>query len=101
MKVPFSTDAFPQYPADAIETFGSISRHPIIANCGYTRDSGEAEINRGLASMISYGSLFLANPDLPRRFELNSQLNAPDRATMYGGNDSGYIDYPFLGSEGN
>jgi N-ethylmaleimide reductase len=40
--------------------------------------------------------LFLANPDLPRRFELNAPLNEADRATMYGGKDAGYIDYPFL-----
>jgi N-ethylmaleimide reductase len=46
--------------------------------------------------MISYGTLFLANPDLPRRFELNAELNQADRATMYGGKDQGYIDYPFL-----
>jgi N-ethylmaleimide reductase len=46
--------------------------------------------------MISYGTLFLANPDLPKRFELNAELNQADRATMYGGKDQGYIDYPFL-----
>ncbi|MFM2101803.1 MAG: hypothetical protein RIR05_789 [Bacteroidota bacterium] len=96
MKVPFSTDSFPQYPIDTIETFGKISQHPIIANCGYTRDSGETELKKGIATMISYGTLFLANPDLPKRFELNAALNTADRATMYGGKDQGYIDYPFL-----
>jgi N-ethylmaleimide reductase len=38
----------------------------------------------------------LANPDLPKRFELHAALNEADRATMYGGQDKGYIDYPFL-----
>lgn len=46
--------------------------------------------------MISYGALFLANPDLPRRFELNSSLNKPDRTTFYGGGEKGYTDYPTL-----
>lgn len=96
MKVPFPVDQYPQYPQDVIETLGNISSHPIIANCGYTRESGEAELTKGIAKMISFGTLFLANPDLPRRFELNAELNQPDRATMYGGNDQGYIDYPFL-----
>ena len=96
MKVPFPADKFPQYPADAIETFGKISKHPVIANCGYNRETGEAELQKGIASMISYGTLFLANPDLPKRFELNAELNQADRATMYGGKDQGYIDYPFL-----
>ncbi len=96
MKVPFPAEQFPQYPTDPIETFGKLSVHPVIANCGYDRESGEAELQRGTARMISYGTLFLANPDLPRRFELNAELNQADRATMYGGKDEGYIDYPFL-----
>lgn len=32
--------------------------------------------------MNSYGTLFLPNPDLPKRFELNAALNTADRATM-------------------
>lgn len=96
MNVPFPSDKYPQYPADPIETFGKLSKHPVIANCGYTRESGEAALQKGIAKMISFGTLFLANPDLPKRFELNAELNQPDRATMYGGNDKGYIDYPFL-----
>ena len=96
MKVPFPVDKFPQYPIDSVETFGKLSQHPVIANCGYNRESGEAELQKGIAKLISYGTLFLANPDLPKRFELNAELNQPDRATMYGGQDKGYIDYPFL-----
>lgn len=96
MNVPFPADKFPQYPTNNIETFGKISQHNIIANCGYTKETGEAELEKGIAKLISYGALFLANPDLPKRFEINAELNQPDRATMYGGQDKGYIDYPFL-----
>jgi N-ethylmaleimide reductase len=96
MKVPYSPDQFPHYPTDVIETLGSLSKHPVIANCGYTRETGEAELARGIAQMISYGTLFLANPDLPQRFEMDSELNPVDGATMYGGGDRGYIDYPSL-----
>lgn len=96
MNVPFPADKYPQYPLNSVETFGKISKHPIIANCGYNRETGEAELEKGIAQLISYGTLFLANPDLPKRFELNAELNEPDRATMYGGKDQGYIDYPFL-----
>jgi N-ethylmaleimide reductase len=96
MKVPFQTDLHPQYPVDTIETFGKLCKHLVIANCGYNRETGEAELQRGIAQLISYGTLFLANPDLPKRFELNTSLNDPDRATMYGGSDHGYIDYPSL-----
>ena len=96
MNVPFPADKFPHYTTNSVETFGKLTHHTIIANCGYTRESGEAELEKGIAKLISYGALFLANPDLPKRFELNAELNQPDRATMYGGQDKGYIDYPFL-----
>jgi N-ethylmaleimide reductase len=96
MKVPFPADKFPQYPLNPVETFGAMSQHPVIANCGYNRETGEAAVNSGIAKLVSYGTLFLSNPDLPRRFELDAELNQPDRATMYGGKDKGYIDYSFL-----
>jgi N-ethylmaleimide reductase len=96
MNVPFPADKFPQYPTNSVETFGKLTKHTVIANCGYTKETGEAELEKGIAKLISYGALFLANPDLPKRFEINAELNQPDRATMYGGKDEGYIDYPFL-----
>jgi N-ethylmaleimide reductase len=96
MNVPFPADQFPNYPAIAVDTFGKLTQHTVIANCGYTRETGEAELEKGIAKLISYGTLFLANPDLPKRFELHAELNEADRATMYGGQDKGYIDYPFL-----
>lgn len=96
MNVPFPADKFPQYPSSSVQTFGPLTHHTIIANCGYTKETGEAELQKGIAKLISYGALFLANPDLPKRFELGAALNQPDRATMYGGKDEGYIDYPFL-----
>jgi len=96
MNVPFAADKFPHYPSNSIDTFGKLSKHIVIANCGYTKETGELELGKGIAKIISYGTLFLANPDLPKRFELNALLNQPDRATMYGGKDAGYIDYPTL-----
>ncbi|WPV01960.1 alkene reductase [Mucilaginibacter sp. cycad4] len=92
----FPLDNYPQYPKNAVETFGNISKHLVIANGGFNKDSGEAELEKGIAKIISYGSLFLANPDLPKRFELGADFNAPDQYTMYGGGEHGYTDYPFL-----
>ncbi|MCF2443259.1 alkene reductase [Dyadobacter sp. CY345] len=89
-------DDFPNYPKNAIQTFGSVSKHTVIANAGFNKESGEAELQKGIAKIISYGALFLANPDLPKRFELDAELNQPDHATMYGGGEHGYTDYPFL-----
>jgi len=92
----FPLDNFPDYPKNAIEKFGLMSKHLVIANGGFTKETGEAELQKGIASIISYGALFLANPDLPKRFALDAALNQPDQATMYGGGAHGYIDYPFL-----
>lgn len=85
------------YPADdEIELFGSMIQQTVIANAGYDKASGEAELEKGIANLISFGTLFLANPDLPKRFENDAAFNEPDRATMFGGGEQGYIDYPFL-----
>lgn len=68
----------------------------LVVNDGYDRERGEAAIRDGLADLVSYGKAFLANPDLPRRFERNAALNEPDAATFYGGDHTGYTDYPAL-----
>lgn len=46
--------------------------------------------------MVSFAAAFLANPDLPKRFQLSAPLNNPDHATYYAGGVNGYIDYPTL-----
>lgn len=37
---------------------------------GYNRETGNKAVADGRADLVAYGKLFLANPDLPRRFEL-------------------------------
>jgi N-ethylmaleimide reductase len=53
-------------------------------------------IEDGTADMVSYGALFLANPDLPARLAAGGPYNQPDPATFYGGGENGYTDYPAL-----
>ena len=87
------------YPEnDEIELFGSLSKNILIANSAYTKQTGESELQKGLAKLISYGSSFLANPDLPARFEKDAALNKPDVKTFFLGGSKGYIDYPFMSS---
>lgn len=66
-----------------------------IANESYDRSRAEAAIAGG-ADFVSFGKLFIANPDLPLRFATNAPLNTPNRDTFYGGDERGYIDYPAL-----
>jgi N-ethylmaleimide reductase len=53
-------------------------------------------VDDGTTDMLSYGVLFLANPDLPARLARGGPFNPPDPATFYGGGAEGYIDYPAL-----
>lgn len=68
---------------------------------GQSRESGEQRIAAGEADAVVYGSTFLANPDLPRRFELNAPLNTPNAALFYVPGPLGYIDYPALDERAN
>ncbi|HJV80068.1 alkene reductase [Noviherbaspirillum sp.] len=63
---------------------------------GYTAESAEALLQKGIADAIAFGRPFIANPDLVERFRRGAELNKPDRATFYGGGAHGYTDYPTL-----
>ncbi|BDG75092.1 alkene reductase [Roseomonas fluvialis] len=69
---------------------------PLMLNGGYDRARADADIAAGRADLVSFGSAFLANPDLPERLRTGAALNAPDTATFYGGDAKGYTDYPAL-----
>ncbi len=69
---------------------------PYIVNGNYDYNRATKVIADGRADFVSFGKLFLANPDLPLRFARRAPLNVPDRRSFYGGDDRGYIDYPFL-----
>ena len=69
---------------------------PYIGNNGYDRARAIEAIAGGQAEFVAFGSLFLANPDLPERFRRDAPLNTPIRETFYGGDGRGYTDYPFL-----
>ncbi|KAJ6792960.1 12-oxo-phytodienoic acid reductase 5 [Iris pallida] len=64
---------------------------------GYHREDGNQAVSSNYADLVAYGRLFLANPDLPRRFELDASLNNYNRSTFYIPDPVlGYTDYPFL-----
>jgi 2,4-dienoyl-CoA reductase-like NADH-dependent reductase (Old Yellow Enzyme family) len=67
-----------------------------IANEGFTFETANQTIAAGEADAVAFGKLFIANPDLPRRFALQSPLNPPDPNTFYGSGPHGYTDYPSL-----
>ncbi|PYP23192.1 MAG: hypothetical protein DMD55_17900, partial [Gemmatimonadetes bacterium] len=66
----------------------------LVVNSGFTASIAEAALVRREADLVSFGVLFLANPDLVERVRLGAPLNEPDRPTFYGGDARGYTDYP-------
>lgn len=79
-----------------IAAFRPLFRKAIVANQDYDLARSEAVLADGTADLVSFGRLFLANPDLPARFRKRAALNAPDPSTFYGGDARGYTDYPFM-----
>ncbi|WJX54659.1 12-oxophytodienoate reductase 1 [Trifolium repens] len=68
-----------------------------LAAGGYDRHDGINAIAENRTDLVVYGRLFLANPDLPKRFALNAPLNKYKRETFYISDPVlGYTDYPFL-----
>jgi N-ethylmaleimide reductase len=67
-----------------------------VVNGGYDGPRGEEALRTGHADAVAYGRAFLANPDLPRRLQLEAALNEPDPTTFYGGGAAGYTSYPGL-----
>ena len=70
----------------------------LIVAGGYTLERANAALRTGLADLVAFGQLFIANPDLVERFRRGAPLNTPDPKTFYAGGAKGYIDYPALGS---
>src|SRR5271155_3295569 len=67
-----------------------------VANEGFTREEAEAAVAAGEADAVAFGKLFIANPDLPRRFSVGAPLNAWNADTFYSDGPAGYTDYPAL-----
>ena len=67
-----------------------------IANEGFTPETAANAVAAGDADAVCFGKLFLANPDLPRRFALGAPLNRWNSDTFYSDGPVGYTDYPAL-----
>ncbi|MFE5084221.1 alkene reductase [Streptomyces mirabilis] len=68
----------------------------IVNRAGTPLDTRFADLDSGLADVVTVGATALANPDLPHRIRTGAPLNEPDPTTFYGGDHRGYTDYPAL-----
>ncbi|MFT4054057.1 MAG: alkene reductase [Novosphingobium sp.] len=84
---------------DALELVQENWTGSVIENCGLTLEKARAVLAGGDADAVSFGSAFVANPDLVERFQRDAPLARLDRETLYTGQGDdrrGYTDYPTL-----
>nr|AAY27752.1 12-oxophytodienoate reductase [Hevea brasiliensis] len=83
--------------ARLMRTWRRAYKGTFICSGGFTRELGMEAIAQDDADLVSYGRLFISNPDLVLRFKLNAPLNKYVRKTFYTQDPVvGYTDYPFF-----
>jgi N-ethylmaleimide reductase len=71
----------------------------LIVNGSFGFASATEIVHSGVADLVAFGALYIANPDLAERFRAGLPLAVPNRATYYGGDAHGYTDYPTVETE--
>ncbi|CAM2791583.1 alkene reductase [Pseudoalteromonas distincta] len=85
----------PDLPQEFYKAVRSEFSGLIIYAGKYTVEKAVRILAEGYGDLFAFGRPFIANPDLPERIANNWPLNEADAATMYGGTEVGYSDYPF------
>lgn len=88
-------DNAPELPESFRNALRETFTRPIMYSGCYTQEKAERVLADGHGDLFGFGRTFIANPDLPKRFERGLPLNPVDYATLYGGGEAGYVDYPF------
>lgn len=65
----------------------------LILNGGYDKERAVQALQMDGADLVSFGSKFIANPDLPYRLQNDIALSSPDVNTFYTPGAVGYTDY--------
>jgi N-ethylmaleimide reductase len=87
-------DDSPDLPETFRQALREVYSGPIMYSGRYTEAKAKEMLAKGFGDLFGFGRSFIANPDLPHRFKQGLPLNPVDPATLYGGGERGYIDYP-------
>jgi 2,4-dienoyl-CoA reductase-like NADH-dependent reductase (Old Yellow Enzyme family) len=79
---------------NVLKTFRPHFKNIIIGNNSFDLNKANEAISNGFCDVVSFGRLFISNPDLVERFKNNSELAQVDWSTAYGGSEKGYTSYP-------
>lgn len=94
--VDHSSQGAPAVPDSMKQLMRRAFKRTLILSGGYDRARAERDLADGKGDLIAVGRGFLANPDLPARWQANAALNEPDFSTFYTPGPKGYTDYPAL-----
>lgn len=83
-------------PTGSLEPFRKVFNGPFITAGSFKAETGAEAVQSGHADLVAYGRDWIANPDLPTRFQQGAPLNKYDRNTFYAPGPKGYTDYPYL-----
>ncbi|MDX5374428.1 MAG: alkene reductase [Gammaproteobacteria bacterium] len=86
----------PEVPEHIKQTMAEHFGGPVIRCGAYDPARAQADLDAGRAALIAVGRDFLANPDLPARWQQGAALNPPDPDSFYTPGEKGYTDYPVL-----
>jgi len=67
---------------------------PLLLNSDFGIARAQQELADGVGDAVTFGRLFIANPDLPHRIERGLPLAPDDRETWFTQGAEGYLDYP-------
>ncbi len=81
---------------EVIKFFRKIYNGIIIGNGGFDKEKAVEYTENGYCDIISFGKPYISNPNLPTLMELDKPLVDWNKETFYGGNEVGFIDYPFI-----
>jgi N-ethylmaleimide reductase len=84
----------PQVPDSMKQTMRRLFQGIVILSGGYDAERAQRDIDAGRGDLVAVGRDFLANPDLPARWQKGGALNKPDFDTFYTPGPKGYTDYP-------
>lgn len=94
--VDHSSMGAPEVPEHIKQTMRERFGGAVILCGGYDPARAQADLDAGKGDLIAVGRDFLANPDLPARWQQGAALNPPDYDTFYTPGEKGYTDYPTL-----
>ncbi len=96
MQLPHKPDLNEVNELDVYEMVQDYYTGTVIGNSGFNAETAERAIVAGKVDLISFGSCYIANPDLVERMKQAGPFNQPNPETFYSPGATGYTDYSFL-----